>query len=67
MIAFQFISSLPIMCLLSMKGIFEPRSNKKCQKKIGLGNKLSLEITCITTVTINNFLWILDTLSLFFI
>lgn len=55
MIAFQFISSLPIMCLLSMKGTFELCSNKKCQKNIGLGNRLSLEITCITIVTINNF------------
>lgn len=46
MIAFQFISSLPMMCLLSMKGTFELCSNKKkCHKYTGPGDRLSVKMT----------------------
>lgn len=55
-IVFHRISSLPIMCLLSMKGPLELFSNKKRPGNIGSGDRLSLEITRITIDAVNSFL-----------
>lgn len=67
MIAFRCINSLPIMCLLSMKDTLSyVVIKKKCQRNISPGDILSLEITLINTVAINDFLLTLDAPTVYF-